>query len=206
MSTANDLLTFAGTLTDSFGYSGIAVLLIVAAPELVLPFAGFLVARGDLSFAGVLGASVVGALIGQTGIYFGARALGERRVRTFLQRRGHWLLTSEADLDRVLSLFSRYQTAVVTLGRAVPTVRSLISVPAGLKPMPPGQFLFLTMLGTALWNALLLLAGTLVGHNWAQLVTLLETYGTVILVLLGLALCALVFSRLRARVAHLQKR
>lgn len=202
----HDLLAFAGTLTGSFGYLGIAVVLIVAAPELVLPLAGFWVAQGELAFAPVLLASVAGAMVGQVVIYAAARSLGERRVRGFLERYGRWLFTSEADLDRGLRLFSRHRTLVVTLGRAVPTVRSLISVPAGLEPMPPGQFLLLTMLGTALWNALLLLAGTLLGQNWQSLAALLETYGTVILGLLGLGVCALLARRLRARAVRSRSR
>lgn len=201
-----DILTLATTLIGSFGYVGLAAALIVAAPELILPFAGFMVAQGDLSFAGVLGSSLVGALLGQLAIYYAARSFGERRVRGFFRRFGPGFLTSESDLDRVLRLFARYQTITISLGRAVPTVRSLISIPAGLKPVPLWRFVLLTGLGTTLWNTLLLLAGTLVGHNWEQLAALLETYGTVVLVLLGLGIGTLLVRRLRARAVRWQKR
>lgn len=201
-----DLLTLATNLIGSFGYVGLGAVLIIAAPELVLPFAGFMVARGELSFFGVLGSSLVGALLGQLAIYFAARTLGERRVRSFLRDHGRWLLTSGNDFDRALRLFGRYQTAAISLGRAVPTVRSLISVPAGLKPVPLWRFILLTGLGTALWNSLLLLAGSLVGQNWQQLTALLETYGTVVLMLLGLGVGVLLVRRLRAQVVRWRKR
>ena len=204
-SVVTELLTLLTTFTGVFGYGGVALVMIVAAPELVMPFAGFLVARGDLGFAGVMLAGVVGAMLGQVGIYWAARALGERRIRRFIGRH-RWLLVSERDLGRTLRLFDRYETWLVLLGRAVPTVRSLISVPAGLKPMPLARFLFLSATGTALWNAALLYAGMLVGRNWALVVGILETYQTVILVLLALGLVALTLRRVKSQLGHWQSR
>jgi membrane protein DedA with SNARE-associated domain len=196
------LLAFLTTLTDSFGYVGLALLMIVAAPELVLPFAGFLVARGELSAPGVLAASAAGAMLGQGLIYSFAKTVGQARVRAFFRRYGKWLLLSESDLDAALQVFGRLETAAVVFGRAVPTLRSLISIPAGLKPMPLGRFLFLTTLGTVLWNTLLLYAGMLLGQNWGTLTEVLETYQTGVLALLGLLLTAFVVLRLRARVVR----
>lgn len=194
------------TFTGVFGYSGIALVMVIAAPELVMPFAGFLVARGDLSFTGVMVAGVVGATVGQGGIYWAARAVGEARVRSFFRRRGGWLLVSEGDLERTLNLFDRYENAVVLFGRVVPTVRSLISIPAGIRAMPLGRFLLFSALGTALWNALLLYAGMMVGRNWGALVDLLGTYETVVLVLLGLFIAALLFRRITVQLARWQSR
>lgn len=195
-----ELLTLLGNFTGVFGYAGIALVMVVFAPELVMPFAGFLVARGELGFAGVLVAGIVGSMLGQGLIYGLARRVGERRVREFIRRYGRFVFTSERDLDRTLNLFNRFDNALVFFGRAVPTVRSLISVPAGVRRMPLGRFFVLTALGTTIWNALLLYAGTAAGRNWRQLVGLLETYETVILVLLGLAVAALLALRVRAQV------
>ena len=150
-------------------------------------------------------AGVVGAMLGQGGIYWAARALGERRIRRFIGRH-RWLLVSERDLERTLRLFDRYETWLVLLGRAVPTVRSLISVPAGIKPMPLTRFLLLTATGTALWNGALLYAGMLVGRNWSLVVGVLETYQTVILVLLALGLIALSLRRVKSQLGHWQSR
>lgn len=194
------------TFTGVFGYGGIALVMVIAAPELVMPIAGFLVARGDLSFTGVMIAGVVGATVGQGGIYWAARAVGEVRVRGFFRRRGSWLLVSERDLERTLNLFDRYENAVVLFGRAVPTVRSLISIPAGIRAMPLGRFLLFSALGTALWNALLLYAGMMVGRNWGALVDLLSTYETVVLVLLGLFIAAFLFRRVKVQLARWQSR
>ena len=201
-----ELLTLLGNFTGVFGYAGIALVMVVFAPELVMPFAGFLVARGELGFAGVLAAGIVGAMLGQGAIYGLARRVGERRVREFIRRYGRYVFTSERDLDRTLNLFNRFDNALVFFGRAVPTVRSLISVPAGVRRMPLGRFFILTALGTTIWNAVLLYAGTAAGRNWRQLVGLLETYETVILVLLGLAVAALLALRVREQVVRLRSR
>ena len=201
-----ELLTLLGNFTGVFGYAGIALVMVVFAPELVMPFAGFLVARGELGFAGVLVAGIVGAMLGQGLIYGLARRVGERRVREFIRRYGRYVFTSERDLDRTLNLFNRFDNALVFFGRAVPTVRSLISVPAGVRRMPLGRFFVLTALGTTIWNAVLLYAGTAAGRNWRQLVGLLETYETVILVLLGLAVAALLALRVREQVVRLRSR
>ena len=201
-----ELLTLLGNFTGVFGYAGIALLMVLFAPELVMPFAGFLVARGELVFAGLLAAGIIGAMLGQGLIYGLARRVGERRVREFIRRYGRYVFTSERDLDRTLNLFNRFDNALVFFGRAVPTVRSLISVPAGVRRMPLGRFFILTALGTTIWNAVLLYAGTAAGRNWRQLVGLLETYETVILVLLGLAVAALLALRVREQVVRLRSR
>ena len=197
-----DFLIIVTTLTGTLGYGGIALVMIVAAPELVMPLAGFLVARGELSFAGVLLAATFGAMLGQVGIYGAARAVGERRVRGFIRRYGRFVLVSEQDLNRTLTLFDRFESVALFFSRVVPTVRSLVSIPAGIKPMSPLRFTVFTALGTALWNAVLLYAGTLLGKNWRVLVELLGTYEVIVAVLLGLAVLALLAVRVRSRLAH----
>ena len=132
-------LTLLGNFTGVFGYAGIALVMVVFAPELVMPFAGLLVARGELSFAGVLAAGVLGAMAGQGLIYGLSRRVGEGRVKRFFGRYGRLLLVSEGDVERTLTLFDRHENLLVLFGRAVPTVRSLISVPAGVRRMPLGR-------------------------------------------------------------------
>lgn len=202
MSNLTDLLIFFTTLSAALSYGGIALVMIVAAPELIMPLAGFLVAQGELSFTGVLLAGTFGAMVGQLGIYGAARAVGERRIRAFLRRYGRFLLVTEGDLGRALRLFDRFENMALLFSRIIPTVRSLISVPAGIQPLPLLRFTFFTALGTALWNAVLLYAGTLLGKNWRVLAELLGTYETVVLILLGLGVAALLTFRLKSRLAH----
>ena len=202
VSNLTDLLIFFTTLSSALSYGGVALIMIVAAPELIMPLAGFLVAQGELSFTGVLLAGTAGAMVGQLGIYGAARAVGERRVRGFLQRYGRFLLVTERDLERALRLFDRFENMALLFSRVIPTVRSLVSIPAGIQPLPVLRFTFFTALGTALWNAVLLYAGTLLGKNWQALTELLGTYEIVVLALLGLGVAALFTLRIRSRLTQ----
>lgn len=202
MSDLTDLFSLATTMISMFGYGGIALIMMLAAPELVMPFAGFLVARGELSFAGVLLAGTFGAMAGQLAIYGAARAVGERRVRGFIRRYGRFLLVSERDLARTLGLFERFENTALLVSRVIPTVRSLISVPAGIQQLSILRFSFFTALGTALWNALLLYAGTLLGKNWRVLAEWLGAYEIIVVVLFGLVVLGLFTLRIRSKLAH----
>lgn len=192
-------LTFIVGTIASFHYFGVALLAMVLAPELLLPFAGFLVVRGDLSFVGVLFAATFGAMLSQWTFYAAARLVGERRVLAFFRRYGRWLFLSEKNVRQTLKLFAHFGDPLVLFGRALPTVRSLVSVPAGLKKMPLWRFTVLTAFGTGLWNALLLYLGTLLGRNWRQIFSVLETYQTLVWILLSLGAAALVVQKLRPK-------
>jgi alkaline phosphatase len=181
-------------------YLGIGLIMVVTAPELVLPFAGFLVDRNQLSAPAVIAAGTLGALVGQTGIYLLAAWVGERRVRQFLRRRGRWLLLQEHDFDRALELFERYDSWFLVVGRFVPSVRSMISLPAGVAKVGLARFVGLTLLGTAVWNTFLVYLGAALGRNWPVLLELFATYETVVWVVLAGALGLFVLLRIRQRL------
>jgi membrane protein DedA with SNARE-associated domain len=181
-------------------YLGIALVMTVTAPELVLPFAGFLVDRNQLSAPAVIAAGTLGALIGQTGIYLLAAWVGEGRVRQFLRRYGRWLLLQERDFDRALELFERYDSWFLVVGRFVPSVRSMISLPAGVAKMGLVRFIGLTFLGTAVWNTFLVYLGAALGRNWPVLLEFFATYETVVWVVLAGALGLFIVLRIRQRL------
>ena len=93
----------------------------------------------------------------------------------------------EIDLERANEWFDRYGGAVVLFGRLVPGVRSLVSIPAGLSEMPLGRFIFLTALGSCVWNALLIRLGQLLGENWSQVAGVVGSVSNVVLALLAIA-------------------
>ena len=189
---ASDALTLMSSLIDRLDYLGVGLLMIFLAPEFVLPFVGFQVGRGVLGFVGVLVAGTLGALIGQLAVYGAARAFGERRVRAFVRRRGRWLLLRETDLDRVFKVFSRFEVWALVVARFVPSLRTAVSLPAGSVALPLWRFTVFTLLGTALWNALLIGIGIVLGQNWRALAPYVRVYEWAIvgaaLLLLGLGL------------------
>jgi membrane protein DedA with SNARE-associated domain len=149
----------------SAGYLGIALLMILenvipAIPsELILPFAGYLVARDQLDLLGVIASGSAGSTAGATAWYVLGRAWGRDRVEQFVGRYGRWMLLDESDVSRANGWFERHQRTATFIGRLIPGVRSLISVPAGIARMPPASFLIYTLSGTVLWTSALTLAG-----------------------------------------------
>ncbi len=192
------------------GYPGIALVMLAEnlfppiPSELVMPFAGFLVARGEMNFVGIVVAGTIGSTVGAVALYYLGLWADEPVVRRFARRYGHLFQMTEQDLDRVLSVFDRYGEAVVFFGRLVPLVRSLLSIPAGMHRMPMGRFLLFTTLGSLLWNIILGYAGVLLGANWERILDFISQYQIVTLGLLGTAVLAFIlvrFYRSRTRAA-----
>jgi membrane protein DedA with SNARE-associated domain len=172
--------------------------------ELIMPFGGFLAGRGKLEFAGVVAAGTAGAVAGAVPIYFIGRWAEDHVLRALIRRYGRWLQVSEHSFDRVLGAFDRHGQLYVFGGRLIPTVRTLISIPAGMERMHLGKFLFFTTLGTAIWMGVLAYAGMMLGENWEQLLEVVETYkalfiaGVAVLAAVGLVYLALRSLRNRA--------
>ena len=132
--------------------------------EAVLPLAGYLVAQGDLTAIGVLAASTLGSVLGSVLLYELARAGG----RPFILRYGRLLRVGPGELDRAEAWFTRRGPLVVLVGRCIPGVRSLVSLPAGLLRMSRPLYIALTLAGTLVWNSVLIGAGWLLGENWTR--------------------------------------
>ncbi len=192
-------------LIRSLGYLGIALVMLaenVFPPipsELVMPFAGFLAARGELTLWGVLAAGTAGSVAGALVLYAAGQWAGERVLRTLIERWGRWLLVSTADLDRALAVFERYGLPAVFFARLMPIVRSLISIPAGMRRMAPRPFVALTLAGTLLWNGLMTGVGFVLGARWEEFLVFTKQYERGVLLVLGAVVVAFGLLRLAAR-------
>lgn len=153
------------SIVEQTGYLGVAFLMLLEnvfppiPSELIMPLAGFIAARGELNVVGVLLAGIVGSLAGAVLWYFIGRWLGAERLKRWAGHHGRWLTMSPEDVDRATERFRRHGVVAVLIGRLIPAVRTLISVPAGISRMPMPQFLLYSTIGTGLWTSLLLLAG-----------------------------------------------
>ncbi len=178
-------------IMTALGYPGIALIMLVEnlfppiPSELVMPLAGFLVAQGQFTFFGAILAGTIGSVLGALALYYIGRIAGEPVVRPFIRNYGKWFLLSEEDLDKALNVFGRHGDIMVFTGRVIPLIRSLISLPAGMKGMPVGRFLLLTTLGSAVWTTLLTVAGYILGANWSRVVDFISDYQKVVLGLLA---------------------
>ncbi|WP_299836403.1 DedA family protein [uncultured Jannaschia sp.] len=136
--------------------------------EVVMPLAGFLAATGELSFLGVLVAGTVGSVAGATFWYWIGLKLGEDRLRRFTERHGRWLTISPEEVDRASDWFRRHGAWAILIGRILPGLRTLISVPAGVARMPLLPFLFYTTLGSVVWIAGLTVLGYLLEAQYER--------------------------------------
>ncbi len=152
--------------------------------EVVLPLAGFFVARGELSFVGVLLASTLGSVLGSIFLYELARYGG----RPFVLRYGSLLRVGSEELDRADAWFERRGPIIVLVGRCIPGVRSLVSLPAGTLKMSRLSYILLTLVGTLIWNTALIGAGWVLGEEWERVSGVVGAAGTPLLAVLLLVL------------------
>ena len=166
--------------------------------ELVMPFAGFLAGQGVFSFWMVVASSVVGSLLGSLLSY----AMGFYLGRGFIIKYGKFFLLHEADLIKTEQWFARRGGITILIGRFVPVVRHLISIPAGTAKMNVWKFLAYTGIGALGWNAFLAYSGYYLGENWAQVEHYSEWLSIGTLFLLVIAGCWWVWHMWTTRRHH----
>ena len=138
---------------DTLGYVGVALLVALEnvfppiPSEIVLPFAGVVSRRGGATLPGMIAAATVGSVVGALVLY------------------GKWFRITTEDIDRAERWFDRRAIVAVLIGRCVPLIRSLVSIPAGFRRMPLGTFVGYTVAGSLVWNTGLISAGYILGEE-----------------------------------------
>jgi membrane protein DedA with SNARE-associated domain len=165
---------------ESLGYAGVVILMFLEnlfppiPSEVVMPLSGYTAAQGQLSIIGVIIAGTFGSVLGALFWYYVARWLGEDRLKGWTRRHGRWITLGPKDVDKADDWFDRYGGWVVFFGRLVPTVRTLVAIPAGLFGMGLGFYLLLTTAGSAIWTAALALVGYWLGSSWKNVGTYID--------------------------------
>ena len=136
--------------------------------ELIMPFAGYAAAKGDINPIGAVMAGGAGSLLGALAWYGVGFRLGAERLKGIAERHGRWLTVSESDVDRAQQWFDRYGDVAVCIGRLIPAVRSVISVPAGFARMGLRRFLLWSSIGTMVWTSLLTGLGYVLGTRFTE--------------------------------------
>jgi membrane protein DedA with SNARE-associated domain len=149
------------------GYPGIFLLMamessVIPVPsELVMPPAGYLAFQGQMNFAAVILCGALGSLIGAYANYYVSHYLG----RPLIIKYGKYVLIPPDKFERVESFFLRHGEISTFIGRLLPVVRHLISIPAGLSGMNHLRFSLYTLLGAGLWCTILTGIGYVIGEN-----------------------------------------
>ncbi|MFG1880383.1 DedA family protein [Micromonospora sp. NPDC049102] len=163
------LTGWVASVIEAMGPVGVALLVALESivppipSEIVLAMAGFLAHEGQFNVVLVVVAATVGSLVGALVLYWAGAAVGEERLKRWLDRVP---LVDSDDLEKADRWFERHGRWAVLIGRVVPVVRSLVSVPAGANRMPLGEFVLLTTIGSGVWNALIVGSGYALGSRW----------------------------------------
>ncbi|MBX5462619.1 MAG: DedA family protein [Steroidobacteraceae bacterium] len=180
------MATWVTQVLASAGYAGLVFLMFaenVFPPipsELIVPLAGYMASSGKLALAGVIAAGTLGSVLGALPLYYFGRKLGYERTLAFARNHGRWLTVCEPDIRRAKRWFDRHGGAAVFFCRLVPGIRSLISLPAGIGEMNLAAFIVCTGAGSALWTALLAVAGYLLGRNFRDVEKYLDPVSWVV--------------------------
>lgn len=172
------MVEWISNLMSSMGYWGIGLLMFLEnlfppiPSELIMPLAGFTVAQGKMNFVLAIAAGTIGTMVGTYVWYYLGRLVNNQRLGIWANRYGKWIGVTDKDIDRVNNWFNQHGRKAVFLGRMVPGIRTLISLPAGMNQMPFTTFTIYSTAGTLIWTAALTGAGFLLGENYA----LIEKY------------------------------
>jgi membrane protein DedA with SNARE-associated domain len=213
-----DLANWVQDVINQFGYFGVALLVVIEnvfppiPSEIVLPFAGFVAQQGasavnatadtaqsDTTVIGMMIAATVGSVVGALILYFVSAAIGPERLRGFVERFGKWFGVKSSDLVRAEEWFDRRSVAAVLVGRCVPLIRSIVSIPAGFRRMKLTSFVVLTAIGSAVWNIALIGAGAVLGDQWEQVGEYVGVFQWLVIVAVLVLLARFVVSRLKKR-------
>jgi membrane protein DedA with SNARE-associated domain len=213
-----DLANWVQDVINQFGYFGVALLVVIEnvfppiPSEIVLPFAGFVAQQGasavnatadaaqsDTTVIGMMIAATVGSVVGALILYFVSAAIGPERLRGFVERFGKWFGVKSSDLVRAEEWFDRRSVAAVLVGRCVPLIRSIVSIPAGFRRMKLTSFVVLTAIGSAVWNIALIGAGAVLGDQWEQVGEYVGVFQWLVIVAVLVLLARFVVSRFKKR-------
>ena len=171
MSFTKILINFAVEVVSEIGYGGVFILMLLESAlipipsEAIMPFAGFLVATGEMDFLYAVLAGTFGNLAGS----YLAYVLGSKFGRPFLERYGKYLLITSKHLEYAEKLFNEKGQVTVFVGRILPAVRTVISFPAGIAKMNIVHFTVYTVIGSFIWCTALTYVGLVLKENWKML-------------------------------------
>ena len=199
-------------IMNNYGYIGICLLILrenVFPPipsELILTFGGFMTQNSNITIIGVIIAATIGSLLGAIILYYIGKILNkERLIKIVTSKYGKWLRIKPKDIEAADKWFDEKGNKTVFFCRFIPVIRSLISIPAGMSEMPMGKFLVYTITGSAIWNTVLIVVGSIVGENWTNILGILDNYSHIVLILLIIAFVVFVFWFYRSKMKKKDK-
>jgi membrane protein DedA with SNARE-associated domain len=179
------------TVISTMGYGGVVLLMAIESAciplpsEIIMPFAGYLVYKGEMVLWAVALAGAIGCVLGSIPAYY----VGLYGGRPLADKYGKYVLISKRDLDMADRWFAQHGEIIIFIARLLPAVRTFIAFPAGVARMNLTKFTVYTFIGSFIWCWLLALAGMKFGEHWVDLKVYFHQFHYVIVVfgLIGLA-------------------
>jgi membrane protein DedA with SNARE-associated domain len=165
------LATWIMGVISSMGYGGIVLLMAIESAciplpsEIIMPFAGFLVSKGEMTLFGIALAGAIGCVVGSIPAYY----LGMFGGRPLVEKYGKYVLISHKDLDMADRWFAQHGEIIIFIARLLPAVRTFIAFPAGVARMDMKKFIVYTFVGSFIWCWALGYVGMKMGENWESL-------------------------------------
>lgn len=183
---------------NQFGYFGIAALIAIEnifppiPSEVILTFSGFMTTYTEMNEWMVVLSSTLGSLIGAVLLYEVGSLVSQERLAKLLQGKvGKVLRLKPGDVYRAGDWFQSRGYAAVLICRFIPIIRSLISIPAGMAKMKMIPFVVLTIIGSVIWNTVLIWLGSFAGTSWKSVLQILDSYALAMLVI-GAVVCVVI--------------
>jgi membrane protein DedA with SNARE-associated domain len=163
--------------------------------EVIMPLAGYLVAQGQFTLWGMVLAGTIGSYVGALVLYYLGKQLKRERMERWAENHGSWFLLTRSDVADAFDWFDRRGGAAVFICRLIPGLRSLISIPAGASGMPLVKFSLYTLVGTAMWTALLTGIGMWLGQQYQDAGAFLQWVNYAVIALIVISIISWLYKR-----------
>ena len=199
---------FIEQIMNSYGYLGIGLLILIEnvfppiPSEVILTFGGLMTTRTNLTVLGVIISATIGSLLGAIVLYLIGKILNKDRLIKIVESKyGRLLRVKRKDIESADKWFLEKGTGTVFFCRFIPVVRSLISIPAGMSEMSMVKFIIYTVVGSAIWNTVLVCVGAFAGSQIDNILNILDNVSHIILILLIVIfiVCAFLFYKSRLK-------
>ena len=204
---------FILAIMEQFGYIGVFLLIAIEnifppiPSEVILLFGGFMTTYTKLNIVIMIIAATLGSILGAIVLYYIGKIFNKDRLKKIISGKiGKILRLKNSDIDKADKWFDTKGNKTVFFCRFIPIVRSLISIPAGMSEMPMGKFLVYTTFGSLIWNTVLVVIGSIVGENWTSILTIFDTYSSIVVVVIAIIFVICVYLFYRNRLNNKKKR
>jgi membrane protein DedA with SNARE-associated domain len=204
----SSLAAWIESVIEKIGYLGVALLvglenvIPVIPSEIVQPYAGFVAQRDNKSVALMVLVATIGSVVGSLIMYGIAAWIGPVRLRAFIVRYGKFVGVSEHELTRAEEWFDRNAVVSVLVGRCVPLIRAVVSIPAGFRKMKLIPYIICTFVGSLIWNTFLIGAGAMLGDNWESATKYMSAIQYIVVAAIIIVVGRFIWTHLKRRKAN----